>query len=437
MRKYDEKFDARNDDFDDADIMEKDSIDDYGDEPEDFCDEESGEDEEDEDEDPVLAARMPEPGEDAEDVDDLEHVKKAVKRRNSSEDDYLSGALPVHKRLPQDPKPTQAKLKQIYKDYHSGDPYLKDQATTKMLGIMSPYILGRITKKYGSYMANHLEDLQEQGYMGVLKGLPSFDPDKGRPTTWFIRYIDHEIQVYISEQIHNSSTYYAGHSKQVYKCIEERVRNGLPYTTEDIMIETGLPKKTIENILSVRNAAIAPMEGEASNTLKSNYETPEDAAIRTEAQELVHDLLNNTASLTYEEKVCLMLRYNIQDPDPEKMKKYIDYMSTHNAESDDEDLDDSTVISMNAGKMHSFTEVEKLAKAVYGLDISKYFASRLVPVALAKLKDEHGRLRRAKACHRIRTECQSNLTGEMISKVTMKKDQEAVAEFFDTGILKI
>lgn len=446
MRKYNANYNT-NTDFDDADIMESGTMDEF-----DLSEDEREEDyeEEDEEEDPVLAARMPEPGEDADDFEDVEKIVKSAKKRRGADEDYLSGSMSVHRRLPQDAHPTQEKLKKIYNDYHSGDAEKKDAATTAMLGIMTPYILSRITKKYGSYMNNHLEDLQEQGYMGVMKGLPSFDPEKGRPTTWFVRYIDHEIQLYISKQIHHSSTYYANHSKQVYACIEEHVKNGIPYTMEDLMIETGLPKKTIEKIINIKETVIVPMEGEVGGTLKSNYETPEEAMIREEAEELVHNLLRNTSGLTYEERVCVMLRYNIQDPDEDKMDKYLEYVRTHETIGEDlvdDDFDDDefdgkssskrSVLSMNTSKMHSFAEVEQLAKAVYGLDITQYAASRLVPSAISKLRNEFGRQRRAKACHRIRTELQSNLTGDMISKVTMKKDQEAVAEFFDTGILKI
>lgn len=454
MRKYDAKYNTETD-FDDADIMEEGAMDEF-DSEEDETEIESEEDEEEyEEEDPVLAAKMPEIGEDADDVEDIEQVEKIVKRRgrkrgSSNDDDYLSGPLAVHRKLPQDAHPTQEKLKKIYNDYHSGDPDKKDAATTAMLGIMTPYILSRITKKYRSYMNNHLEDLQAQGYVGVLKGLPAFDPEKGRPTTWFVRYIDHEIQLYISKQIHNSSTYYANHSKQVYACIEERTQSGIGYTVEDIMIETGLPKKTIEKIINIKETTVVPMEGEVSGTLKSDYETPEEAIIREEAEELIHNLLRNTSGLTYEERVCVMLRYNIQDPDTDAMDRYLEYVKTHdiaasvsdNDDSDDDDFEErensrKACISMNTSKMHSFAEVELLAKAIYGLDITQYMASRLVPSAIKKLQNEFGRQRRAKACHRIRTELQSNLTGDMISKVTMKKDQEAVAEFFDTGILKI
>lgn len=449
MRKTNRNY-AINDDFDDVDIMEDGAIDEYDSQESEREDDEYDEEEE---EDPVLAARMPEPGEDADEIEDEEEIEKATKRRSRSKgnDDYLSGSLSVHRKLPQDARPTQEKLEKIYEDYHSGDQEKKDAATTAMLGIMSPYILSRVTTKYGSYMNNHLEDLQEQGYLGVMKGLPTFDPKKGRPTTWFVRYIDHEIQQYISKQIHNSSTYYANHSKQVYACIEDHVKNNLPYTTEDIMIETGLPKKTIEKIINIRETTVVPMEGEVGGTLKSTYETPEEAMIREEAEELVHNLLQNTSGLTYEERVCVMLRYNIMDPDVDKMDKYLEYVRTHETELDDFDDDDfddeeyeersssrkNPSLSMNTSKMHSFAEVEYLAKAVYGLEITQYMVSRLVPSAIAKLRNEFGRQRRAKACHRIRTELQSNLTGDMISKVTMKKDQEAVAEFFDTGILRI
>lgn len=444
MRKDNINYNIDND-FDDADIMERGAIDDF--------DPRKSEAEEYDEVDPVLAARMPELGEDADEVEDEEAIEKAAKAKTKSKgnEDYLTGSLSVHRRLPQDAHPTQEKLEKIYEDYHSGDTDRQEAAKVDMLGIMSPYILSRITTKYGSYMNNHLEDLQEQGYLGVMKGLPTFDPKKGRPTTWFVRYIDHEIQLYISKQIHNSSTYYATHSKQVYACIEERVKNGLTYTTEDIMIETGLSKKTIEKIINIKETTVVPMEGEVGGTLKSSYETPEEAIVREEAEELVHNLLQNTSGLTYEERVCVMLRYNIMDPDEDKMDKYLEYVRLHEADSeytDGDGFDDDYFeeksssrkvpsLSMNTSKMHSFAEVEHLAKAVYGLDITQYMASRLVPSAIAKLRNEFGRQRRAKACHRIRTELQSNLTGDMISKVTMKKDQEAVAEFFDTGILRI
>ena len=430
MREYSEAQ-KKNYDVDDTDIMEQDSF---------FDDEES------------LSAHHSDLGLDEDDPDDDDELglfgkeqdyKGGKRKKASAEDDYLAGALPVHKRLPQDPHPTREKLQRIYDDYHSGDKDRCDKAKMDILGIMSPYILNRVSTKYRSYMTRYMDDLMEQGYEGVLKGMISFDPRKGMPTTWFVRYIDHEIQDFISRQIHHSTAYYAQNARVINKCIEDREKKGLDFTVRDLMIETNIPHKTIEKVLQVRNFKNAPIDGEAGTDLASTDETPEDAAIRSEAEETVRGLLSKKGLLTKEERVCVMLRYCISDDDEVVMQKYLELQRsdvsdwTEDDDEDDEDSSSAPILSRSSGKTKSFADVEFLAKKLYDMDIPKYVANRYVTSALTKLKAELGHQKRAKVCHRIRVEIQSHLTGDMISKVAMKKDQEAVAEFFDTEIFTI
>ena len=433
MQDY-KKLQSMNYEMDDTDIMEQDSFF----EGTDIHDAFGGDGTEEQNDDEMLCAASDEEDNMDEIPDSKRRGRKPAKAdvgkvdtgKADAGDDYLSGALPVHKRLPQDPHPSKEKLKRIYDDFHSEDPERVDNAKKDMLGIMSPYILGRINMKYQSYMVHHMEDLMEQGYIGVLKGLPSFDPEKGMPTTWFVRYIDHEIQDYISRQIHNSSAYYAQHTKVINKCIEERKKKGMGYTVRDIMIETNLPHKTIEKVLQTQNAKSVPIDGEASVELVSAYEAPEDAAIRIEAEETVRNLLCKKGLLTREERICIMLRFGINDTDDTVMQKYLEMLRQDNSE-------EVAALNRANGKTRSFADIEFLAKRLYDMDIPRYLASRLIASATTKLKAEIGHQKRAKICHRIRTDMQSHLTGEMLSKVAMKKDQEAVAEFMATDIYTI
>ena len=66
----------------------------------------------------------------------------------------------------------------------------------ELLGIMDSYLIHLISSKYSTYIERHMEELMSQGHIGILLGMKSYDPRLGKPTTWFSRFINHEIQAF-------------------------------------------------------------------------------------------------------------------------------------------------------------------------------------------------------------------------------------------------
>ena len=186
--------------------------------------------------------------------EEMELSEQAHETDASGDDDYLpQHGLAVHNRLQHDPKPTQERLRDIMKRYHSDDEETRKQAMTDMIGILDPYILNLLNTTYSTYVKNgHIEDMMSHGYEGVLNGMKGYDPDRGMPTTWFSRYINHEIQKYINTQINHSTPHYTAAMKKVTECIDRKKKNNIPYTIGDIYRETGVPLKTIKACMQIK-----------------------------------------------------------------------------------------------------------------------------------------------------------------------------------------
>lgn len=382
-----------------------------------------------------------------------------VKQERNSEDDYLAmfGSLPAHHRLPQNAHPTQAQLQSIYDRIHYGSEAEQKQAKTEMLGILSSYILSLVSSKYGTYAQHHREELMQQGYLGAMKGMNGYDPSKGAAITWFRIYIEHEIQEYING-MHHSTPYYTTATKLVSQFIERKKRNNEPYNEQDIMIETGLSLKTINKVIQVKNTSSVPMDAGAGYDIKSEREQPEEAVIRMERTQYLHNLLQAPHVLDPDEKICLMLRYGVDDDDPEIQVKYFALCEKEKREEEflrramqnaatkveRESIKTKYSDFVTAGrsasdddKNRSYARVTHLAQELYGLNLPKHEVSKKIPRALAKLKSEADRRKRAQACHRIRVNIESNIAGEIINKTTMMQDRDAVAAYFDTGIFVV
>ena len=79
----------------------------------------------------------------------------------------------------------------------NGTPEEQEKATTEILVRNEPYIKSLIKKYYPTYTARYMEDMVSCGHIGILCGLfkanPPYDPNISSFSTFFSRYIIHEI----------------------------------------------------------------------------------------------------------------------------------------------------------------------------------------------------------------------------------------------------
>ena len=230
---------------------------------------------------------------------------------------YLEGgAYAVHNKLSLNPSPTRDDLVRIMELYHHGTREEQDQAQTEMLGVLDPYILNIIYTRYSTYARKHLNDLMQQGYLGVIVGMKTYDPHLGTPTTWFSRYINHEIQDYICTQINHTTQHYSNASKKVMDCIKRKQINNIPFTEKDIYIETSVPLKTIRMCLQISNLSTVPIDSEETPIeLPSNFDDPGEYVVEKMENEHIADLLFGSQDgkyisvLSEDERDCIALHY--------------------------------------------------------------------------------------------------------------------------------
>lgn len=339
--------------------------------------------------------------------EEMELSEQAHETDASGDDDYLpQHGLAVHNRLQHDPKPTQERLRDIMRRYHSDDEETRKQAMTDMIGILDPYILNLLNTTYSTYVKNgHIEDMMSHGYEGVLNGMKAYDPDRGMPTTWFSRYINHEIQKYINTQINHSTPHYTAAMKKVTECIDRKKKNNIPYTIGDIYRETGVPLKTIKACMQIKEhqqVSISALPKDMD--IPSEFGNPERQAEQNEITTLIHNLVFGEPDengvrvnkiLNQEEQLCIMYGYGLDGEKP-----------------------------------RSFVDIERLT------GIPKYRAPKIMEAARRKLKEELSRRNRAKLAKRIRNsiETEARLSGDMLTIDEMESDIEAVARYQEMGL---
>ena len=335
-------------------------------------------------------------------IDDDEDDDENGENEKSSNDDYPSSFLAVHKALPLDNDPTPEKIMGIMDRYHNGTPEEVKQSKLEMLGIMDSYIIRRINDIYPTYKEKNLDDLIQQARMGVLEGMKKYDPRKGAPTTYLKLFIDHEIGLFLTEMVNNTSSYYTKQTKTVSQCISNKKDRGIPFTLEDIAIETNVPLKTVKKALELKNRSFVSID--AGINLISENDSPEQAFIKMEEQNAVRCLLfggkdihgkKYSKCLTDKELDVILRVYGLGE-------KY----------------------GIGDGDPHSYSEVSAQT------NIPKYNIARTVASAKTKMREEYGREKkqnytRAKNPLKKAKDC---ISGSILEMSELLADQNEMAD---------
>lgn len=326
---------------------------------------------------------------------------KGKKKEEVSEESYKK-ALAAHYALPLDGSPSREKLIRISTMIQSDDKDTRDDGVTLLLGCTSSYILSIIKKRYRTYMPLHLGDMMQQGYIAIIRDADKYNPEKGAPTTFFQTRINHEIQGYING-LHGSTPHYTSAIKKIRECVARKKAKGIQFTLQDICIETDLSMTTVMHCVHIKETRQVSLEStEIIDTLQSAYRTPEEIAMAKEDIAFARRLLDET-DLTNQERICICLRYGV---------------------------------GMEDDRNRSYVEIKE-AMEQYGYEMSLNEIQKTLANVGKKIRIENGKIRRAAACNRIRTDIDRRISGDMISKMAMMNDQEAVAEYFKTNLLNV
>ena len=235
---------------------------------------------------------------------------------NDSENDYESySTIP----LSTFDKKNRLDYVSLMKDYRSGDKKKREKAVSAIIGDLTGLVLYIIKKKYSTYTTKYYDDLLQSGELGILIGLKDYDPEKSMPSTYFHYFIVHEIQSFINNNVHKTTPYYSTHIKKINRVITKLESMGLPRTSRDIAIQTGLPLDTVEKTLRIMNGSSEVAIDNCENTVENpDFGNPAVEFMKKENAEDIQKILREV--LTEEEVTILTYLHGMGDREQLSLK---------------------------------------------------------------------------------------------------------------------
>lgn len=194
--------------------------------------------------------------------------------------------------------------------YNSGDPLLRQESYTEAIEELKSFVHYVIKKKYSTY-GKHYEDLVQEGYIGIMKGMEKYDPEKSLPTTFFNLYIIHEMSKFIDTEVNKTTSHYSSNLTKINRVIDKFEAQSKKWTPTDIAIETGLNMETVIQCLHIKEYK-NEMYYETDEVLEANISerspSPEQAYIENERLETLY---KSISTLLPEEIQVLKYRYGL------------------------------------------------------------------------------------------------------------------------------
>lgn len=203
------------------------------------------------------------------------------------------------------PDATDKEIEDIVMQYQSQDKTLRQNAVMEMIMVLFYYILGTLFGRYNNYMAKHADDMVQNAFFAVCDGMRKYDPGRGRPSTWFKRFICAELRKYTTEYVSGMTQHYYGAKKKIMTSTENAPER---WTIEDIAKMTGLPEKTVRTVLEMMDRKIVSLD--EAEGVDSRLTGPEECYILKAENERIHGILyGDNSFLSEQEKSCIRLRY--------------------------------------------------------------------------------------------------------------------------------
>ena len=198
----------------------------------------------------------------------------------------------------------------ICEKYNSGDPVLRQESLNEAIDELRSFVHYVIKKKYSTY-GKHYEDLVQEGYIGIMKGMEKYDPTKSLPTTFFNLYIIHEMSKFIDTEVNKTTSHYSSNLTKINRVIDRFEAQSKKWTPTDIAVETGLNMETVIQCLHIKEYK-NEMYYENDEILEANISertpSPEQTYIENEKLEVLY---NSISTLLPEEIQVLKYRYGL------------------------------------------------------------------------------------------------------------------------------
>lgn len=198
----------------------------------------------------------------------------------------------------------------ICEKYNSGDPMLKQESLNEAIDELKSFVHYVIKKKYSTY-GKHYEDLVQEGYIGIMKGMEKYDPTKSLPTTFFNLYIIHEMSKFIDTEVNKTTSHYSSNLTKINRVIDKFEAQSQKWTATDIAIETGLNMETVIQCLNIKeykNEMYYETEEVLEANLSEKSPSPEQQCIENERMDVLYKAIS---TLLPEEIQVLKYRYGL------------------------------------------------------------------------------------------------------------------------------
>ena len=204
---------------------------------------------------------------------------------------------------------SQEDFQALVNTYRQGMQLIND-ANGRMIEKMSMFIYYVIERKFNTFKL-HTKDLYQEGCVGILKGMSSYDPKRSKPTTYFWIYIAHEMTEYINLNINKTTSHYSANIVKVKKAINHFEREGREWTVKDIAQETGISAETITQALNIMASAdevhydtVDYLDSKISKT----FDSPEETVLKNETARIIREAI---ATLSEDEANVILLKYGL------------------------------------------------------------------------------------------------------------------------------
>lgn len=178
------------------------------------------------------------------------------------------------------------------------------------------YIIG---KKFATFK-RYTKDLYQEGVVGILKGIDTFDPEKGKATTYFYTYILHEMTEFVNTNINKTTSHYSANIVKVKKAINHFERDGRDWTITDLAQETGISAETIAQALNIMESA-NEIHYDTPDYLdvhtSENFSSPEDEYLKKEISRILQEAID---SLSADEANVVRLKFGLTGEEPMSYK---------------------------------------------------------------------------------------------------------------------
>lgn len=191
----------------------------------------------------------------------------------------------------------ESRVKTIVAAYNSGDKGLREWSMIQMMELTQGFIGHMIKKHFSAFMAEHYQDLYNEGVLAVMESMGGLDLEKGTITTYFTPRILHAMSNYINNETNKSTAYYSNIMNKIKNAIKYFEERQIHPTISDLSLHTGLSIKKIEDGMRRINAV---------DELHYNTEAELDAVMQTGTGSPEEKYLENERMGILAEALCVL-----------------------------------------------------------------------------------------------------------------------------------